>query len=39
MADLSRRLMDNADGNFFVDTTCIDCETHRIVTPDDFESR
>ncbi len=37
MADLARRLADNADGDFFVDSTCIDCETCRTVAPDGFE--
>jgi glyoxylase-like metal-dependent hydrolase (beta-lactamase superfamily II) len=37
MADFSRRLAENADGDFFVDSTCIDCETCRTVAPEAFE--
>ena len=37
MADPARRLDDNADGDFFVDSTCIDCETCRTVAPAGFE--
>ncbi len=37
MADLAMRLAENADGDFFVDSTCIDCETCSTVAPDGFE--
>jgi glyoxylase-like metal-dependent hydrolase (beta-lactamase superfamily II)/ferredoxin len=33
MARISNRLPENADGEFFVDESCIDCETCRIVAP------
>jgi glyoxylase-like metal-dependent hydrolase (beta-lactamase superfamily II)/ferredoxin len=36
MADVGRRLSDNAAGDFFVDATCIDCGTCRRVAPDSF---
>lgn len=36
MADLSLRLPQNVDGDFFVDSSCIDCETCMIVAPETF---
>lgn len=33
MARISARLPDNAPGDFFVDDSCIDCETCRVVAP------
>jgi glyoxylase-like metal-dependent hydrolase (beta-lactamase superfamily II)/ferredoxin len=36
MADLSKRLAQNAAGSFFVDTTCIDCDTCRQIAPATF---
>ena len=36
MADLVHRLPENAPGEFYVDRTCIDCATCRIVAPDVF---
>ncbi|HTO46138.1 MAG TPA: MBL fold metallo-hydrolase [Burkholderiales bacterium] len=36
MAALSRRLAANVPGEFFVDSTCIDCGTCRQVAPDSF---
>ncbi|MDR3699276.1 MAG: MBL fold metallo-hydrolase [Candidatus Sulfopaludibacter sp.] len=36
MADLSQRLPENAEGPFFVDTTCIDCDTCRQIAPATF---
>ena len=36
MADLSRRLTENVEGPFFVDTTCIDCDTCRQIAPATF---
>jgi glyoxylase-like metal-dependent hydrolase (beta-lactamase superfamily II)/ferredoxin len=33
MASLSERLPDNAAGDFYVDSTCIDCDTCRRVAP------
>lgn len=38
MADLAKRLPDNADGLFFVDSTCIDCGTCRWVAPASFDA-
>jgi len=29
MADVAKRLSTNIDGNFFVDATCINCDTCR----------
>jgi glyoxylase-like metal-dependent hydrolase (beta-lactamase superfamily II)/ferredoxin len=36
VARISARLSENAPGDFFVDDTCIDCETCRIVAPRTF---
>ena len=36
MARLSDRLPNNADGDVFVDASCIDCEVCRIVAPSTF---
>ena len=36
MANLSKRLQTNAEGNFFVDSTCIDCDTCRQLAPATF---
>jgi glyoxylase-like metal-dependent hydrolase (beta-lactamase superfamily II)/ferredoxin len=36
MAELSRRLSENVEGNFFVDSTCIDCDTCRQIAPATF---
>jgi glyoxylase-like metal-dependent hydrolase (beta-lactamase superfamily II)/ferredoxin len=36
MASLSRRLAANAPGGFFVDSTCIDCDTCRQLAPEVF---
>jgi glyoxylase-like metal-dependent hydrolase (beta-lactamase superfamily II)/ferredoxin len=36
MAELARRLPENAAGPFFVDSTCIDCDTCRQVAPATF---
>ena len=36
MANLSKRLETNSDGNFFVDSTCIDCDTCRQLAPTTF---
>ncbi len=36
MARLARRLAENADGDLFVDDTCIDCETCRQIAPSVF---
>ncbi|MCA9419926.1 MAG: MBL fold metallo-hydrolase [Nitrospira sp.] len=36
MANLSKRLKTNAEGNFFVDSTCIDCDTCRQLAPATF---
>jgi glyoxylase-like metal-dependent hydrolase (beta-lactamase superfamily II)/ferredoxin len=36
VARISARLSENAPGDFFVDDSCIDCETCRIVAPHTF---
>lgn len=37
MADLKKRLSINVDGEFFVDSTCINCDTCRQLAPTVFE--
>src|SRR5208282_380212 len=37
MADWKKRVQGNADGDFFVDSTCIDCDTCRQLAPTTFE--
>jgi ferredoxin len=37
MADLSKRLKTNVSGNFYVDATCINCDTCRQLAPDSFK--
>lgn len=37
MADRNRRLDSNAPGNFYVDATCINCDTCRQLAPLNFE--
>jgi ferredoxin len=36
MADRAQRLPENVDGPFFVDSTCIDCDTCRQLAPATF---
>jgi glyoxylase-like metal-dependent hydrolase (beta-lactamase superfamily II)/ferredoxin len=36
MANRARRLAENASGAFFVDDTCIDCDTCRQIAPETF---
>ncbi len=36
MADIKKRLETNVAGNFFVDATCINCDTCRQLAPDSF---
>jgi glyoxylase-like metal-dependent hydrolase (beta-lactamase superfamily II)/ferredoxin len=36
MANFEKRVPENVAGDFFVDTTCIDCDTCRQVAPDVF---
>ena len=36
MANASKRLKTNVEGNFFVDSTCIDCDTCRQLAPATF---
>ncbi len=36
MANLTKRLSTNVEGNFFVDATCIDCDTCRQLAPETF---
>jgi glyoxylase-like metal-dependent hydrolase (beta-lactamase superfamily II)/ferredoxin len=38
MAQLQRRLPDNVPGDFYVDSTCIDCDTCRQVAPATFSA-
>ncbi|MGB0909090.1 MAG: MBL fold metallo-hydrolase [Nitrospirales bacterium] len=37
MANLTKRLSTNVEGNFFVDETCINCDTCRQLAPTTFE--
>ena len=37
MASVAKRLDTNAPGDFYVDATCIDCETCRWVAPESFD--
>ena len=37
MADFKKRVPENLEGEFFVDSTCIDCDTCRQLAPDIFE--
>ncbi|HEV8540165.1 MAG TPA: MBL fold metallo-hydrolase [Nitrospiraceae bacterium] len=37
MADVTKRLTTNVPGNFFVDETCINCDTCRQLAPGSFE--
>lgn len=37
MAHLNLRRSQNVDGDFYVDTTCIDCDTCRWLTPEVFD--
>ena len=37
MADIKRRFPENVPGEFFVDSTCIDCDTCRQLAPETFE--
>jgi glyoxylase-like metal-dependent hydrolase (beta-lactamase superfamily II)/ferredoxin len=36
MADLRKRVAENVDGDFFVDSTCIDCDACRQIAPGVF---
>ncbi len=36
MAELAKRLAENVEGSFFVDSTCIDCDTCRQIAPATF---
>jgi len=38
MANVKRRLATNAAGNFFVDATCINCDTCRQLAPGSFQA-
>lgn len=38
MASLKKRRSENVEGNFFVDSTCIDCDTCRWLAPSVFKS-
>lgn len=37
MADRKKIVRENVDGDFFVDTTCIDCDTCRQIAPGSFK--
>jgi len=37
MANIKKRFPDNVEGEFFVDATCIDCDTCRQLAPETFE--
>ncbi len=37
MANVEKRLPTNVEGNFYVDTTCINCDTCRQLAPKSFE--
>lgn len=39
MASAARSLAHNVPGEFYVDSTCIDCDTCRWMAPDTFTSR
>jgi glyoxylase-like metal-dependent hydrolase (beta-lactamase superfamily II)/ferredoxin len=39
MASITKRLSHNLPGDFFVDSTCIDCDTCRWMAPDTFTER
>jgi ferredoxin len=36
MADKTQKYPDNAEGAFYVDNTCIDCDACRQIAPDNF---
>jgi ferredoxin len=36
VADKEQKYEDNADGKFYVDITCIDCDACRQIAPDNF---
>lgn len=36
MADIANRVPENVEGTFFVDSTCIDCDTCRQIAPSTF---
>jgi ferredoxin len=36
MADRNARQPENVSGEFYVDTTCIDCDVCRDIAPDNF---
>ncbi|XHX78576.1 MAG: MBL fold metallo-hydrolase [Stenomitos frigidus ULC029] len=38
MAHLTQRRSENVDGNFYVDSTCIDCDTCRWMAPETFHA-
>jgi len=37
MANLTKKLNTNVAGNFYVDATCINCDTCRQLPPESFE--
>jgi len=36
MADIKNKVPENAEGPFFVDDSCIDCDTCRCISPGNF---
>ncbi|MBA3916712.1 MAG: MBL fold metallo-hydrolase, partial [Acidobacteriales bacterium] len=36
MAQINKRLPENVEGEFYVDSSCIDCDTCRAIAPDTF---
>ncbi len=36
MAEKDQKYPDNAEGKFYVDNTCIDCDACRQIAPDNF---
>ncbi|WP_078129840.1 MBL fold metallo-hydrolase [Leptospira alexanderi] len=39
MANQLKKRQENQEGNFYVDSTCIDCETCRIIAPSTFSEK
>ena len=39
MAELRKKVPESVDGEFFVDTTCINCDTCRQLAPDTFDDQ
>ncbi|HTK87262.1 MAG TPA: ferredoxin, partial [Nitrospiraceae bacterium] len=39
MANIKKKLPSNIDGNFFVDSTCINCDACRQLAPETFREQ